>query len=224
MSDTRVRRVRQHDAVRDGTQPDAMPIFREEQGRAGWLGYGFGALIVVVVLGVVGGVASGRLGDSTGGTVASAEPTPGSTTPPTAEDARLYPDRPDTRPGDREVAIGQGVAFGGYTTGVDGAAFQQTLGGQFVGKGYIVTAVSILNRAPTEQPYDESHWKLQTPAGAVIDKTFATTPSLGSGTLTANERATGRVVFEVGAEKGHFYLLYAPSPGGADRGVWKVTL
>jgi len=242
MSDTRVRRIRQKDEVKDRNRPptgapgapssspgaEATPFLREEESRAAWLGYGLLVLAVVVLLGVAGAMVANRLGspgNAAGVQVVSVEPTPGVTTPPSAEDARLYPGRPDARPGDRELAIGQPVAFGGFTATVDAAVFEQTLGGQFVGKGYILAVVSVVNRANSVQRYEESHWQLQTPAGSLINRTFAAQPSLGSGDLGPRDgRTSGRLVFEVGTEKGDFYIVFAPDPAGADRAMWKVTL
>lgn len=241
MSDTRVRRIRHRDEPREGDRrpvsargavsmsraAEPTPFLREEESRASWLGYGVLALVVVLLLGVAGGMVAGRLASSRTGATASvsAEPTPGVTTPPVAEGARLYPDRPDARPGDREPAIGEPAAFAGYTAAVEGASFQQTLGGQFVGKGYVVADVWVANRATKAQRYDESHWQLQTPTGPVIDRTYDSQPSLGSGDLAAKDgRAAGRLIFEVGTQKGDFYIMFAPDPAGADRAVWKVAL
>ena len=37
-------------------------------------------------------------------------------------------------------------------------------------------------------------------------------------------RTSGNVVFEVGAAKGDFFIIYKPDPFDASRGIWKVTV
>jgi hypothetical protein len=51
-------------------------------------------------------------------------------------------------------------------------------------------------------------WRLQTAAGRVIDPTYPST--LDSAELVAGGTAAGTVIFEIGAERGDFYLLYEP--------------
>jgi hypothetical protein len=34
----------------------------------------------------------------------------------------------------------------------------------------------------------------------------------------------GQVIWEVGTQKGDFYIIYDPSDLGDERGVWKVTV
>lgn len=36
-------------------------------------------------------------------------------------------------------------------------------------------------------------------------------------------KVSGKVVFEVGATKGDFYVIYKPDPFDAARGIWKTT-
>ena len=146
---------------------------------------------------------------------------PGSTTKSSLE-ARLFPGRGDAQSKDHERNIGQGADLVGYTATITSAGFQQSVS-QFEKNGYVVLDVTVLNRNDGPQPYNAYDWKLQTPAGQVIDPGVTTGQSLGSGDLVSGGTARGTVVFEVGGQKGDFFVIYKPKDVDSSRGIWKLT-
>jgi hypothetical protein len=132
-------------------------------------------------------------------------------------------DRADRQREDQEVAVGGSVRLSGYTATVVAAMFQPTLS-EFEEQGYLVADVSVENRDDEAQPYNTFDWKLQTPNGQVIDPTFTSANQLGSGDLVKGGTVSGRVVWEIGATKGDFFVIYKPDVFDAARGIWKVTL
>lgn len=84
--------------------------------------------------------------------------------------------------------------------------------------------VTIENRDDKAQPYNTFDWKLQTPNGQVIDPSITSGQTLGSGDLVNGGKTSGTVVFEVGATKGDFFIIYKPDAFDAARGIWKVTV
>jgi Domain of unknown function (DUF4352) len=137
--------------------------------------------------------------------------------------------RIDRQKEDQERNNGEVVRIAGFSTTVVSAGFEQSVG-QFQDAGYLKANVKICNRNDDAQPYSYVHWRLQTPAGQVIDPTFVVgAPILGQASglpsdLLKGAEATGDVYFQVGGEKGDFYLIYKPSPLDASRGIWKVTV
>ncbi len=86
-------------------------------------------------------------------------------------------------------------------------------------------SVVIENRDEKAQPYNYFDWKLQTPEGQVIDPGFTTSDdALKSGDLIAGGKVEGAVVFEIGDQKGNYFIIYKPDPFDAARGIWKVTV
>lgn len=132
-------------------------------------------------------------------------------------------DRADRQREDQEVAIGDNVRLSGYTATVTAAEFQPTLS-EFEDGGYLVAEVTVENRDDEAQPYNTFDWKLQTPNGQVIDPTFTSVEQLGAGDLVQGGTVNGSVVWEIGAAKGDFFVIYKPDPFDAARGIWKVTL
>lgn len=84
--------------------------------------------------------------------------------------------------------------------------------------------VIVANRDDSAQPYNVFDWKLQTPNGQVIDPTFTSEKQLGSGDLVRGGSASGKVIWEVGAAKGEFFIIYKPDAFDAARGIWRVTV
>jgi hypothetical protein len=85
-----------------------------------------------------------------------------------------------------------------------------------------VADVTIANRDDRAQAYNLFDWKLQTPAGQVIDPTFNTDNGmLGSGDLVKGGSVTGTTTFKVGGEKGEFYIIYKPDSFDSAPGIWK---
>jgi hypothetical protein len=190
--------------------------------------------VLVLLAGVVGAIAGGpdddeqRTATRDEGTTTTAapaedpEPTATTTVAPD-EPATLFPGRPDAQREDREANIGDAVELSGYTVTVTSAGFVQRVS-DFEEDGYIKVSVSYLNRDDQAQPYNLFDWRLQTPAGQVIDPTFTTAPTLGSGDLVEGGTVSGDVYFEPGAETGDFYIIWKPDLFDAARGIWKVTV
>lgn len=132
-------------------------------------------------------------------------------------------DRADRQREDQELALGQSARVSGYTATVTAATFRPTLS-EFEDAGYLVADVTVENRDEEAQPYNTFDWKLQTPNGQVIDPTFTSGNQLGSGDLVMDGSVNGNVVWEIGAAKGDFFVIYKPDPFDAARGIWKVTV
>lgn len=172
--------------------------------------------LVLVVLLVIGALASGGGDDATetvsgGGGGSGAE-------------SKRFPGRADVKKNDKERDVGQPAELSGFTATVTTAGFQQQLT-QFERDGYLVADVTLLNRDDRAQSYNTFYWKLITPQGQIIDPSFTSTGQLGSGDLTKGGTVSGKLTWEVGAQKGDFYVIFDP-PDLADdaRGVWKVTV
>lgn len=175
------------------------------------------------LLGVVGIIVIASVASSGGKDDNSNTALPGAVTNPTSSETALFPGRPDSQKSDKERNIGQGVELSGYTATVTAAGFKQSVS-DFEKDGYVVVDVTILNRDSKAQPYNTFDWKLQTPNGQVIDPGITSGQSVGSGDLVSGGNVSGQVVFEVGAQKGAFYIIYKPDAFNSDRGIWKVTV
>lgn len=134
----------------------------------------------------------------------------------------LFPGRPDSKDSDIERNIGQGADLSGYTATVTQAGFRGELDQFFTG-GYLVADVTLLNRDDDAQPYNTFEWKLITPGGQIIDPFFGG-DQLGAGDLVKGGTISGQLIWEVGDQKGDFYIIYDPTDFGDERGVWKVTV
>jgi hypothetical protein len=146
------------------------------------------------------------------------------TTVKESKNPRLFAGRLDAQKEDQERNIGGSVELSGYTSTVSAAKFQQTLS-MIEEDGYIVADVTVLNRDKKAQSYNLFDWKLQTPSGQVIDPGFSSIQgTLSSGDLITGGTVSGKVVFETGAQKGDFYIIYKPDAFDSARGIWKVTV
>lgn len=175
--------------------------------------------LALVAIMVIAGVAGSGGSDDT-----KVETDAGSsaTTVASASENRLYPGRPDTKKKDVEKAIGEGAQVSGYTATVSKAEFQQQLS-QFERNGYMTADVTLLNRDSKAQSYNTFNWKLITPQGTIIDPCLCG-KQLGSGDLVNGGTISGQLVWEVGAQKGDFYIIFDPPGFDEARGVWKVTV
>lgn len=167
-------------------------------------------LLALALLGIVGGLRGARADDPS---VRAAEPTSSSTEGASGAPAAAAQDG---------LPVGQAATIGGSTVTVAAAGFEQTLGNQFVGKGYIVASLDAVDSAGKALTYDASHWTLQLPDGQIVQPT--------EGLLLPVKTNRGRegrvpvqVAFEAGAQRGDFYLLYQPA-GTPDRRTWKVAI
>ena len=136
--------------------------------------------------------------------------------------SRLFPSRPDVKRKDVERNIGGAAEVSGYTATVTKAAFQQQLS-QFERNGYMLADVTLLNRDSKAQSYNTFNWKLITPQGTTIDPCLCG-KQLGSGDLVNGGTITGQLIWEVGPQKGDFYIVFDPPGFDEARGVWKVTV
>lgn len=170
--------------------------------------------LAIVVIGVIAAAAGG--GDKASDTATDA--VRDAQTPDTVATGRA-----DRQKEDQEVAVGRSVQLSGYTATVMAASFRPTIS-EFEEDGYFVADVTITNRDDKAQPYNTFDWKLQTPNGQVIDPTFTSEKQLGSGDLVKGGSVGGKVIWEIGASKGEFIIIYKPDPFDAARGIWKVTV
>jgi hypothetical protein len=137
--------------------------------------------------------------------------------------------RLDRQKEDQERNQGEIVRIAGFSTTVVSAGFEQSVG-QFQNAGYVKATVKLCNRNDDAQPYSYGNWRLQTPSGQVINPTFVVgAPLLGGQQplpvdLVKGGVATGDVYFQIGGQKGDFYLIYKPDPLDSSRGIWKVTV
>lgn len=135
----------------------------------------------------------------------------------------LFPGRPDIKKADIERNLGQAAELSGYTVTVVKAAFQGEVS-EFEKDGYLAADVTLLNRDDKAQRYNVYEWKLITPAGQIIDPTITSTKQLGSGDLAQGGTVSGQVIWEVGGQKGDYYIVYDPSDFGDERAIWKTTI
>lgn len=185
-----------------------------------------GVLLALILIASLGGGDDKTTDVSTGEPPAVTEPGgAGSTVSPTTKAAgKLFPGRPDSKKTDIERNLGEAAQLAGYTVTLSSAPFKQQIS-QFESDGYLVATVTIANRDKKAQPYNPFDWKLITPGGQIIDPTFTTGEQLASGDLVMGGSITGDITWEVGAQKGVYYVIYDP-PTFSDpaRAVWKVTV
>ncbi|MEX2253838.1 MAG: hypothetical protein WEC34_00220 [Acidimicrobiia bacterium] len=138
---------------------------------------------------------------------------------------KLFKDRKDKRDEDQERAIGRTANLGGYTTTVVGGGFAEALS-DFETNGYLRVSVKLCSRDDGTQGYTPFDWSVQTPAGQVIQPTFSLSPTLDTGDLIKGGEIAGDVIFEVGPQRGDFYVIYTPSSELFEdsRGIWKLTI
>jgi hypothetical protein len=177
----------------------------------------------IAVIAIIGSIASaGGNKDDNSPAASSATGGDGGTTV-AADPSILFPGRPDAQHEDQERAIGSSALLSGYTATLNSATFVQSLS-DFEDAGYIKLNVTIANRDKKSQPYNVLDWRLQFPGGTVKDLSFTTGNSLEYGDLVGGGSVTGDVVFEVGTERGAFFILYKPDAFDAARGIWSVNV
>lgn len=137
----------------------------------------------------------------------------------------LYPERPDRKQDDQEREPGKDfVSISGYRAAVAAVKFYPAIS-EFERDGYVVATAFIGNVDPDGQSYNLFDWSLQTPTGSMMSPTISTIDdALTSGSLIKGGHVTGQVVFDVGSERGRFYLLYEPDILHPGRGVWAVDI
>jgi hypothetical protein len=87
-------------------------------------------------------------------------------------------------------------------------------------------SVKVCNRNSDTNDVNPLDWQLQTPNGnrVSLEPTHALT--FRRGTLVGGGEQTGDIYFEVGPQKGDFYVVFKPlsDPFGDERGIWKVSI
>ena len=140
------------------------------------------------------------------------------------ENPAVDPSNPDGHEEDQNVELGESVELSGYTTTVESAQFVDQLS-ELETEGYLIADVIVFNRDDEAQPYNMLDWRLQTPNGQILNPTFTSEEGmLSAGELIKGGNVRGKVIFQVGAATGDFFLIYKPDPYDAARGLWKVTL
>jgi Domain of unknown function (DUF4352) len=157
---------------------------------------------------------------------------PGSTKPRNSgrnNPGKLFKERLGKDRGDQERNTGETANLGGFAATVTGASFEQSLGGiseQRISTGYLKVSVKVCNRNSDTNDVNTLDWRLQTPNGNRIrmERTHALT--FRSGTLVGGGEQAGDIYFEVGPQRGDFYVVFKPlsDPFGNEQGIWKVTI
>lgn len=132
--------------------------------------------------------------------------------------------RADRHQEDQERNQGEIVRIAGFSTTVVSAGFQQSVG-EFEDAGYLKATVKTCNRNDDAQSYSYVDWRLQTPAGQVMNPTIvvgAPTLALSPIDLVKGGEVSGDVYFEIDGQKGDFYLIYKPELFDASRGIRAV--
>ena len=93
-----------------------------------------------------------------------------------------------------------------------------------IGIGHLCVGVTIKNDSTSTTSFNEFDFKLQSPAGKVVDASITLDESLGSGDLVAGGTASGHVCFDDPGESGTYVGIYKPNAFSASRGIWLVPL
>ncbi len=163
--------------------------------------------LAVIVLGIVIGVVSSQ----------NNKKLTSVTFPPTC--AKTHPSYPD------QQLTHDCVALPNHTMSMSGSgALITAVWSQQVASGDndICGNITYKNLNSSTLDYDPLDWKLQSPAGSVVDTNFD--GSLNSGTLIKDGSVTGTVCFDNPGQSGTYVGIYKPDPFSADRGIWLFTL
>lgn len=144
----------------------------------------------------------------------------------------LY-DRPEDAEleNDRERVLGDPADVHGLQATVVAAEFVPQLS-ETETAGYLVAEVKLENLDRGETPYDRLDWVLEFPDGSTKNRIAAASQpdQIESDDLASDASVEGKVYFQIGSERGEFYVLYAPrraaqmNDNEKERGVWKVTI
>lgn len=155
---------------------------------------------------------SGSSGDKAGGS-----PSPTAKSKPTK--AASKPSYPGAKDGDKVASPGRPIELSGWTTTATAMRFKADA----FGSRNLCTTVTMKNRDKEQQEYSPLSWKLQLPAGNVLDMTFTgDDKELDSSGLAPGGSVTGLVCFEdKKAGPGQYILSWQPDVfSSEDRGVW----
>jgi hypothetical protein len=135
--------------------------------------------------------------------------------------------RVDRQDEDQERNWGEVATIAGFSTAVTSGGFVQSAG-QFEEDGYIRVSVKICNRNDDAQGGSAYDFRLQTPAGQVLDPTIVvqapTLPYVPTDLVKGGELA-GDIYFPTGAAApGEYFVIYKPDLLDESRGIWKVPV
>jgi hypothetical protein len=144
----------------------------------------------------------------------------------------LY-DRPEDAEleNDRERELGDPAEVHGLEATAISGTFQQQLS-DTDNAGYLVVDVKLENAASGTTSYDRLDWVLQLPDGTTKNRIAAAgqPDQMEGGDLERDQTLQGKVYFQIGTQRGAFYVLYAPRRAARtndtekERGVWLVTV
>jgi len=144
---------------------------------------------------------------------------------------KLFRERRGKDAADQERNTGETANLGGFAATVTGASFEQSVGGggseRLNSAGYVKVSVKVCNRNRDTNDVNYLDWRLQTPNGNRLWLFTGTRfHTFRSGTLVGGGEQAGDIYFEVGPQRGNFYVVFKPmsDPFGDERGFWKVTI
>ena len=171
-----------------------------------------------IVFGTAKAVTDATKGISSDGNGISPDGGAPATNPGCAKNPPSYPDQQKTHDC---VALPDGsVSLAGATVTTANWVRSQ----DSIGIGHLCTGVTIKNTSTSTISFNEYRFKLQTPAGKVVDPSITIDQSLGAGDLVAGGTASGNVCFEDPGESGTYVAIYKPNLFSASRGIWLVPL
>ncbi len=144
----------------------------------------------------------------------------------------LY-DRPEDAEleNDRERVLGDPADVHGLQATLIAAEFVPQLS-ETDTAGYLVATVKLENVDSGTTSYDRLDWVLEFPDGSTKNRIAAAgqPDQIESEELEQDDSVEGKVYFQIGSERGDFYVLYAPRRAAQmrdndkERGVWRVTI
>lgn len=98
--------------------------------------------------------------------------------------------------------------------------------------GYVVLEAKVENADRGTTDYDRLDWAVEFADGTTKNRIAATSQEgqLESGEIERGQTVQGKVLFQVGSERGKMYILYAPrrtarlSDQERERGVWEIVV
>lgn len=137
--------------------------------------------------------------------------------------AVLFEERPDRTDADVDRRLGDPMKVGAFEAAVTSAEFVAELGPNDTA-GYIVAQVQVENTEATKLETSRFHWKVLTPTGELKSHTLVEGGREGElvtkQELQKGESVSGTLAFNIGSERGPFYLVFAPRAKNETRGVW----
>lgn len=135
----------------------------------------------------------------------------------------LFEGRPDRVEADVDRPMGEPMKVDAFEATVTSAEFLGELGPNDKA-GYIVANVAVENTEATKLETSRFHWKVLAPSGEL--RSHILVEGGREGELVANEElekgesVSGTLAFNIGAERGTFYVVFAPKEKNETRGVW----